>query len=86
MAAANCMIIDALMNGINPTAMIENCSNVPHKSIAKYSKPPPDCIVLDAQVVISTNGTGIYTNSLYRAKIANVKSSFFLIDLFEIIP
>ncbi len=46
-AVNSCMMIDALIYAPNHTAMIENCSRDPHKSIAKYCNPlaPPAKLV-----------------------------------------
>ena len=72
-------MIDALMKGANPTAMMANSFNDPHKSMTKYHNPESLVVlmVLDISVVISTNGTGINTKSLYNASIKSVKIIFF---------
>lgn len=73
-------MIDALMKGANPTAINANWSNDPHKSIIKY--PTPEVVVLAVlaiSAVISTNGTGIKTKSLYNASITRVKIILFFI-------
>ena len=80
-ACNSCIIIDALMYGINHTAIIEKLSSVHQRSIAKYSSQLPDCIVLAISCHTSTNGTGINTRNLYTTRIAIVYKSFFLIDL-----
>jgi len=77
-------MIDALMYGASPIAMIEKLSNAHQRSITKY--PSPDhvaSIVLLINAVISTKGTGIKTSSLYNANIAKVNMIFFLSDLFS---
>ena len=77
----SCMMIDALMKGANPTAMIANSFNDPHKSMTKYHNQESAVVlmVLDISVVIFTNGTGMNTKSLYNASITNVKMIFFFI-------
>lgn len=72
--------MDALIYAANPTAMIENWSRDQPNSIRKYPNPElPELMVLVIIAVISTNGTGINTKSLYTAKITKVKIIFFLI-------
>jgi len=79
-AVSNCIIIDALMKGIKPTAIIENCSNVHPKSIAKNSKPQVVVFTASRKISIFTKGTGITTNNLYITNQIKVYNNFFLID------
>ena len=58
-------MMDALMKGASPTAMIANWSNDHQRSMIKYHKPESHVLmVLSISAVISTNGTGINTISL----------------------
>lgn len=74
-------MIDALMYGANPTAMIEKLSNEPHNNITKYPNPDVSNVLL-TNCVICTNGTGINTRSLYTNNAPSVNNSLFLIFLF----
>lgn len=53
---------------------------MPHKRIAKYSRPPLDWAVAVCIVAISANGTGIKTSNLYNAKQPSVQRILVLID------
>ena len=63
-AVNNWKIIDELIYAHNPTAIIENCSSDPPKSIAKYWRPLVPVFALATRLSILTKGTGKKTSSL----------------------
>jgi len=78
----SCIIIDAVIYGEIPIAIKANLSKAPPRSITKYQNSEPALRVWLIKAVISANGIGIKTNSLYIANIPMVNRILFLIFLF----